>query len=210
MKPLLIITFIIGLLILLYFFLPESPKPIALIFKTEMVAKENKVFAAIRNKATSLNKYISQKKFSDNYVFLIDMSLPSGKKRFFIYDLLNDSIINSGLVAHGNCRSGFLEEPVFSNVPECGCSSVGKYKIGYAYQGKFGKAFKLHGLDSTNFNAFNRSIVLHAYDCVPDEQVYPQPICNSLGCPMISYRFLNSLTSIIESSSKPILLWIYH
>jgi hypothetical protein len=138
------------------------------------------------------------------------MSLPSGKKRFFIYDMKRDSIVNAGLVAHGSCRTRFLEEATFSNVPECGCSSLGKYKIGYTYDGQFGEAFKLHGLDTSNSNAFKRTIVLHAYDCVPDEETYPQPICNSLGCPMISYKFLNLLSTIIEGSSKPILLWIYN
>ena len=91
------------------------------------------------------------------------MGLPSGKNRFFIYDLQKDSIVHSGVVAHGNCRSGFLKDPLISNVPECGYSSVGKYKIGYAYEGQFGKAFKLHGLDSSNSNAVKRIIVLHAY-----------------------------------------------
>lgn len=65
-------------------------------------------------------------------------------------------------------------------------------------------------LDSSNSNAFQRTIVLHAYDCVPDEEVYPQPICNSLGCPMVSYKFLEELTSIIAKSRTPILLWIFN
>ena len=45
------------------------------------------------------------------------MGLPSGKNRFFIYDLQKDSIVHFAVVAHGNCRSGFLKDPLFSNVP---------------------------------------------------------------------------------------------
>ena len=164
----------------------------------------------LKKKANTIKWFAIEKGYSTKYGFLINMSLPSGKNRFFIYDLQKDSIIHSGLVAHGNCRSGFLENPVFSNVPECGCSSVGKYKIGYYYDGQFGKAFKLHGLDSANSNALKRTIVLHAYDCVPDEEVYPKPICNSLGCPMVSYPFLDKLAAVVEKSRKPVLLWIYN
>lgn len=73
----------------------------------------------------------------------------------------------------------------------------------------FGKAYKLHGLDSSNANAFQRLIVLHGYHAVPDEEVHPFPIVNSLGCPMVSYRFLEKLSAIIEEEKKPLLLWMY-
>lgn len=148
-------------------------------------------------------------KYSDHYAFFIDMSIPSGRKRFFVYNLKRDSVISAGLVAHGSCNQYYLDEPKYSNITGSGCSSLGKYKVGYQYNGRFGKAYKLFGIDSTNSNAFKRAVVLHAYECVPGEEVHPQPICNSLGCPMISYKFLDELSTLIRSSRKPILLWIY-
>lgn len=160
--------------------------------------------------ATAATTFAKRKGYSTRYQFLVDMQIPSGNKRFFVYDALKDSMVHSGLVAHGGCRTKFLQEAEFSNVPECGCSSTGKYKIGYAYQGQFGKAFKLYGLDSTNSNAYKRNVVLHAYDCVPDVETEPYTICNSLGCPMVSYNFLDTLRNYIEASPKPILLWIYN
>lgn len=66
-------------------------------------------------------------------------------------------------------------------MPGSGCTSLGKYKIGGAYQGQFGLAYKLYGLDSTNSNAYQRNVVLHAYDRVPDNEVYKE-ICQSSGC----------------------------
>ena len=211
MKPLLITFSLIVIVacILLYVFRPSTlitiPHPPLEIIRPEKSLSLERLHV----KASATRNFIRRKNFSDQYVFLIDMSLPSGKKRFFIYDIKRDSIINAGLVAHGSCRTGFLEDATFSNVPECGCSSLGRYKVGYAYEGQFGGAFKLHGLDSTNSNAFKRAIVLHAYDGVPDKETYPQPICNSLGCPMVSYKFLNSTKEIIAKSKKPVLLWIY-
>lgn len=108
------------------------------------VAETPDYFLRLQSKVSKAKTFVQRSGFSTHYAFFIDMSLPSGKKRFFVYDLEADTILRSGLVAHGSCRSRFLEEAVFSNVPECGCSSVGKYKIGYAYEGQFGTAFKLH------------------------------------------------------------------
>ncbi|HEU0064491.1 MAG TPA: murein L,D-transpeptidase catalytic domain family protein, partial [Flavisolibacter sp.] len=129
--------------------------------------------------------------------------------RFFIYDLKNDRIINSGLVAHGSCNNYFLENVWFSNLPGCGCSSSGLYKIGSKYIGKFGKSYKLTGLEKTNSNALKRAIVLHSYKDIPDHEIYPNPIGNSLGCPMTSYKFFNILSNYIDSSKRPILLYIF-
>lgn len=217
MKPLLFLFLLDLILLTAFFFLKDNAEHQVLPVsrketKQQKRTLKNEPSAAnrLRSKATSIREFAASRGYSTHYSFLVDMRLPSGQKRFFVYDLQADSVCYSGMVAHGNCRSGFLEEAVFSNVPECGCSSIGKYKVGYPYEGQFGQAFKLHGLDSTNSNAFQRTIVLHAYDCVPDEEVYPSPICNSLGCPMVSYRFLDTLAATINNSRKPILLWIYN
>jgi hypothetical protein len=161
----------------------------------------------LKSQSRRLKALAKQKGYSAEYGFLIDMSIPSEKKRFFVYDLRKDSVLHAGLVAHGSCNQSFRRTAYFSNTVNTGCSSNGMYKVGYPYKGRFGKSYKLFGLDSSNSNAFDRAIVLHAYDCVPDEETIV-PLCNSLGCPMISYKFRDTLASIIDHSSKPILLWI--
>ncbi len=74
----------------------------------------------------------------------------------------------------------------FQMCPRGGCSSLGKYKIGEKYRGQYGKSYKLYGLENTNSNAYKRAIVLHGFSCVPDEEIYPGVVCNSLGCAMVS------------------------
>ncbi|HMH31528.1 MAG TPA: murein L,D-transpeptidase catalytic domain family protein [Puia sp.] len=165
-----------------------------------------------RSTASHLNqaiKYIEQHGYSTEYCFLVDMRICSGKNRFFVYDLRKNTVALSGLVAHGSCNSHFLELAKFSNTPSCGCSSLGRYKVGTSYSGEFGKSYRLYGLDSTNSNAFKRAIVLHGFGPVPDEEIYPRALCNSFGCPMVSRTFLNKISGIIDGSKKPILLWIY-
>lgn len=172
-------------------------------------AAKDETKTRLKLRIAGLKKFIQRNHYSPRYVFLADMKLPSGKYRFFIYDLGKDSVVEKGLVAHGSCNSSFLETASFSDQPGCGCSAEGKYKIGYAYQGRFGKAFKLFGLDSSNKSAFARYIVLHSYRCVPDEEVYPEAICNSLGCAMVSRAFLEKAAKYIERSPQPVLLYIF-
>ena len=175
-----------------------------------ITTKPPDTFSQLRKKAVAAKIVAAQKGFSTHIAFLLDMHLPSGQKRFFIYDLQKNSLLASGLVAHGSCRQRFLETAQFSNVPGCGCSAEGRYKIGGVYEGRFGKAFKLIGLDTTNSNAYQRNVVLHSYNYVPDEECYPYPICNSLGCPMVSVKFLNTAAGFVEKEKKPVLLWIYN
>jgi hypothetical protein len=166
--------------------------------------------AAIRNiLASKVNNYAAQNNMSAEYCFLVDMSLPSGKNRFFVFDLKKNSVIHSGLVAHGSCNETFLSRPRFSNEAKGGCSSLGKYKLGEFYRGKYGKSYRLYGLDNCNSNAYSRAVVVHGYDCVPDQEIFPRVLCNSLGCVMVSYKFFDKISKIIGKTDKPILLWVY-
>lgn len=165
-------------------------------------------FKKLQGFAGKAKMFCEQKGYNTSVCFLVDMSLTAGKNRFFVFGIKNDSVINYGLVAHGCCNRSFLSEPKFSNEIGSGCSSLGRYKIGYKYKGQFGIAYKLYGLDSTNSNAYKRNIVLHSYYMVPNKEVNPLPICNSRGCIMVSDNYMIRLSKIIDTSSKPILLWV--
>jgi len=171
---------------------------------------DEKEVSKISGKAIELKKFALDKGFSKKFIFLVDMSLPPGKNRFFVYDLQKDSIVKTSLVAHGSGNNGFSFTPKFSNQKESSCTALGKYRIGKNYAGRFGLAYKLYGLDSSNSNTFRRSIVLHSYYCVPDQETYPYPICNSRGCAMVSPLFLKELQTIIDKSEEPVLLWIFN
>ena len=170
--------------------------------KSETILRLNK-------KALPARDYIVAHDFNEEFCFLIDMRLPSGEKRFFVYNLQKDSVEIAGLVTHGSGVNNTSNSPVFSNTPNSNCTSLGKYRIGRPYQGKFGLAYKLYGLDKTNSKAFERFVVLHSHACVPNDEVAPQPICESWGCPTVAPAFLKQLQSYIDVSAKPILLWIY-
>lgn len=169
---------------------------------------KNGAIEKLKQKASIAAKFVQQKGFNDKTCFLVDMSLSSGQSRFFIYNLKKDTLSSAGLVAHGNCFQNWLEGRKYSNVVGCGCTSLGKYKIGFPYTGKFGYSYKLYGLDSTNDNAFERTVVLHSHSCIPETEIADE-ICQSNGCPTVSPNFLLQLKTIINNSKKPVLLWIY-
>ena len=173
------------------------------------VSEQKKNQSPLNSRAQEMKMYAQKKGYSNRYCFLLDMRLHSGLKRFFVYDLTKNTIAFSGLVAHGSCEDEFLIQAKFSNKPGGGCSSIGVYKVGCSYYGQYGKAYKLYGLENSNSNAFKRAVVLHSYSCVPDQEIYPKPLCNSSGCAMVSSAFLKNLSSLIDKSNKPILLWIY-
>lgn len=162
----------------------------------------------LQQKAAESKIFVLQNGYNSRFCFLIDMGLPSGQSRFYIFNLQKDSVEMRGLVAHGNCFEYWLEGRRYSNVVGSGCTSLGKYKIGTSYTGKWGYSYKLHGLDSTNSNAFERTVVLHSHSCVPETGTTDE-ICQSNGCPTVSPGMLLKLKAIINNSKKPLLLWIY-
>jgi L,D-transpeptidase catalytic domain len=203
---------IVSVSALAYFFW-YKPKFInkAATFAVTVKDKENnkKIFARLKQKANDIAVYAQAHDYNTQYCFMADMKIESGKKRFFVYNLQKDSIELSGLVTHGSgtTNTGNIQ---FSNTANSLCTSLGKYKIGNSYTGKFGLAFKLYGLDNTNSNAFNRFVVLHSHACVPNGETSPFPICESWGCPTVAPAFLGELKKYIDNSEKPLLLQIYY
>ncbi|KUJ62872.1 hypothetical protein AR687_05615 [Flavobacteriaceae bacterium CRH] len=152
----------------------------------------------------------SDLKYNNRIAFFIDMKIPSGKNRFFVYDLKNNKILDQGLVAHGSgSETGIPGKLQFSNESNSLSTSLGKYSVGNHYNGKFGKAYKLYGLDKTNSNAFTRYIVFHYYFDVPYQEKDGY-ICNSFGCPMVNKKYFERIAKIIDNSDSDILMSIYY
>lgn len=147
----------------------------------------------LNDRTEEIRKFASENGYSEKLAFFIDFSISSNKYRFFVIDLKSGKI------------NGKLK---FSNTDGSYCSSIGKYVVKNSYNGDFGKAYRLIGLDNTNSNAFSRAIVLHKYSKVPDNET-TNPIVLSLGCPMVSPAFFSTLEKYIDSSEKNIVLYIY-
>lgn len=158
--------------------------------------------------AKVLKQYARKNGFDTNYAFFSNMGMRSNRKRFFVINLGNMQIEQSGLVAHGRGQGPSVFDKQYSNQEGSKCTSLGRYKIYGKYKGGYGEAYKMAGLDSSNTNAYSRNIVLHAMGCIPDKDGV-MPACVSEGCPAVSTQFFSSIGKIIDSRKKPVLLWIF-
>ncbi len=95
-------------------------------------------------------------------VALADFSAPSWSPRFHVVDMTAGTVA-SHLAAHGRgsdpAHTGWLKS--FSNEIGSNASSEGAYVVGEQYDGKYGRAIRLSGLDPRNSNAEARAIVVH-------------------------------------------------
>jgi len=201
MKKVLILSLFILALFVGYLLLSDS-KEIGLLSSDDK---------RIQFQIADIKKLINKNpQYNNKIAFFVDMKIPSGKNRFFVYDLKENKIIDKGLVAHGSgSETGIKGKLRFSNVPNSLSTSLGKYYIGKHYYGKFGRAYKLYGLDNTNSNAFKRDIVFHYYYDVPYKEKDGY-ICNSFGCPMVNKKYFDRISRLIDSSESNILMSIYY
>ncbi|MBL0281726.1 MAG: murein L,D-transpeptidase catalytic domain-containing protein [Chitinophagales bacterium] len=169
------------------------------------------------SKADLAKTYCVKNKFDTSICLLLNMREHSGNFRFYVWDFNTNNAVDSGLVSHG-CGShpwgidASANNPVFSNIPESHTSSLGKYKIGKRDVSQWGVGIKyyLFGLESTNSKAYERQIVFHSWDKIPDVATYPIGAPEGWGCPAISNSFFNRIDNMLIASNKPVLLWIFN
>jgi len=103
---------------------------------------------------------------------LVDFTAPSWKPRLHLVDL-QSGMVSSFLTAHGRgsdpAHTGWLK--TFSNAPGSYATSRGAYLTGAQYDGKYGRAMRLSGLDAENSNAEARAIVIHPAWYVSDDMI---------------------------------------
>jgi hypothetical protein len=79
--------------------------------------------------------------------------------------------------------------------------------IGERAYSSWGKNYKywLDGLEAANTNMRKRVVVLHAWEHVPDKEIYPKSLALSWGCPTVSIQFLDELDKILKENDKILL-----
>ena len=179
------------------------------------VIEENTVKKAhiSQEECSRLRGYCLRKGFNPDVCILVDFSEYSGNERLYIYNLNRNYIEESGRVAHGIGKKGLFSKASFSNVPESWESSLGRYKIGRLRtlnipQFNNVPCLEVHGLDPTNSNAHKRGIVIHPGLLTSRKTVTPcEPF--SQGCFTVGLDTFESIKSLTQHSSKPILLYAY-
>jgi hypothetical protein len=160
--------------------------------------------------------YVRKNKMDTSLAIFINYHQHSGIKRGYIIDLKHKIVKDSFLVAHG-CGDNYWsmdqskETPKFSNAFDSHCSSLGKYKIGGRAYSEWGIHVKyyLYGLESTNNNAYKRTIVLHGWESIPYAEPYPAGVPEGWGCPAVSNATMTQLDGLLSKAKGSVLLWAY-
>ena len=166
-----------------------------------------------KEECRKLKEYCVRKGFNTDVCILVDFSQYSGNERFYIYNLNDNSIVESGRVAHGIGKKGMFSKASFSNVPESWESSLGRYKTGRLRtlnipQFNNVPCIEVHGLDPTNSNAHRRGIVIHPGLLSSKKTLTPcEPM--SQGCFTVGQDTFDAIKSLTQKSSKPLLLYAY-
>lgn len=150
----------------------------------------------------------NQKALKKDILTLIDFSLDSTQKRFWVINLKTKKVLFNDLVAHGQ-NSGLKFAKSFSNASDTHMSSLGFYLTGGTYFGKHGLSLFLNGMDDNfNNNARKRSIVMHGAEYVSEDFVKKHGrLGRSWGCPAVSMNIYKDVIGAIKDGSC---LFIYY
>lgn len=160
---------------------------------------------------SQVRDYCKLRGYSTDYYILVDFSIPSGKKRFFIYDLQNGKRVMSSYCMHGSGKGNTDAKPKFSNEPGSGCSSLGRYVM-VGKGRKFKNSIRLRGLDKNNSRALARGILIHSARKVTrfsGERDYIPIGSESRGCFTVSRDCMAKVMEIYRGSSKRSPVMIY-
>jgi hypothetical protein len=133
---------------------------------------------------------------------VIDYSLPSSKKRMWVFDVVHDKLLYKTYVAHGK-NSGNLYAKNFSNIHQSKASSLGTYVTQNTYYGGKGFSLNLKGLEKNyNSNAFSRRVVVHGAWYVNPQFIQSHGRAGrSWGCPAVSPQLAKPLINTIKDGS---------
>lgn len=140
--------------------------------------------------------------FKKSIVAIADFSQSSCKKRLYIIDLKEETLLYNTYVAHGR-NSGLEYARTFSNQSSSYQSSLGFYRTLDTYQGKHGLSLKLEGLEyGINHKAADRAIVMHGADYVSENFIHQTGrLGRSQGCPAVSMQDAPKLIKLLANGA---------
>ena len=143
-----------------------------------------------------------------NNLVVVDFTKPSTKKRFYVFDLAQDSLLYHTYVAHGR-NSGLNYASKFSNRPNSHSSSLGFYRTAETYYGKHGLSLRLDGMEAGfNDKARDRAIVVHAAQYANPQFIEQYGrLGRSYGCPALPHADYSEIIEVIKEGT---LMLVYY
>lgn len=159
-------------------------------------------------------QYCKKNNLNHDQFILIDLGVHSGLKRLFVYNFHKKEVSKSYMVSHGCGDNNWSDTSTKENAPlsnefDSHCSSIGKYVVLNRGVSQWGIKvnYILQGKDQTNSNARKRAIVLHSWEAISANEVYPEGTPEGWGCPAVSNESMKEIDEILKKNKK-VLMWI--
>ena len=152
--------------------------------------------------------YCRREGYNTHIALFVDLSRHSGRRRFVVWDFESEDIVVAAPVSHGSgsrsphVRSAYAR---MSNEDGSHLSSLGRALVAERYEGHYGRAYRLDGLEATNSNLRPRCVVLHGWEHTTSYPIWPLATTGSFGCPVLSRRNMSRLDAIIKNESRVVL-----
>ena len=159
-------------------------------------------------RAKELLEYCRREGYNTRVALFVDLSRHSGRRRFVAWDMARMVPIFTAPVSHGSgsershVRSAYAR---FSNEDGSHLSSLGRAVVAERYEGCYGVAYRLDGLEATNSNIRSRYVVLHGWEHTTSYPIWPRATVGSFGCPVLSRRMMARVDELLQREKGVIL-----
>ena len=162
----------------------------------------------VAKRAEALREFCCKEGYNTDVVLFVDASRHSGRRRFVAWCFERNApmfvcpvSLGSG-AKESHVRSAYAQ---FSNNEGSHLSSLGRALVAERYEGRYGVAYRLDGLEESNSNLRPRCVVLHGWEHTTSYPIWPRATVGSHGCPVLSRRMMQRLDEVLRDMSNVIL-----
>lgn len=154
-----------------------------------------------KERASKLLEFCRKEGYNTRIALFVDLSRHSGRRRFVAWSFERNAPLFTAPVSHGSgsqsshVRSAYAR---LSNEDGSHLSSVGRALVAERYEGRYGVAYRLDGLEATNSNLRPRCVVLHGWEHTTSYPIFPLATTGSFGCPVLSRSMMQRVDELIK------------
>ena len=146
----------------------------------------------VAERAVALKEFCRKEGYNTRVALFVDLARHSGRRRFVAWDMERNVHVRSAYAQLSNEDGSHL-------------SSLGRALVAERYEGRYGVAYRLDGLDASNSNLRSRCVVLHGWEHTTSYPIYPIPTVGSFGCPVLSRKMMRRVDALLKQHDRVIL-----
>ena len=166
------------------------------------------LLSRVAERAEALGEFCRKEGYNTNVALFVDLSRHSGRCRFVAWNMKRNAPIFTCPVSHGSGAQRSHVRSVYANTSnEDGShlSSLGRALVAERYEGRYGVAYRLDGLDATNSNLRPRCVVLHGWEHTTSFPIWPFATVGSFGCPVLSRKMMCRVDKLLQNEDRVVI-----